>query len=132
MEDFSCEYEVNIKTLPDVVAYFEIIILQQNIHDQQLKLQRLQIVLLSFLCERRIKLVFRYFQLKNIINGKCICTELRAVLMDGDCLLYIKKIPCGYLMLPVIRKTKLYHDYKSMGYIPASERLEWRKLYPSR
>ena len=25
--------------------------------------------------------MFRYFQLKSIINGKHICTELRAVLM---------------------------------------------------
>ena len=41
-----------------------------------------RVVLLSFLkCEQRIKLVFRYFQLTNKINGKHICTKLRAVLI---------------------------------------------------
>ena len=78
-----------------------------------------RVVLVSFLCEQRIKVVFRYFQLKNIINGKHICAELRAVLVVIVCLRYIWKIPCRYLMLPVIIKTKLYHVYNMMGSIPA-------------
>ena len=38
MENFSCEYKVNMKTrLRDVVAYLEMIILRQNIHDELVK-----------------------------------------------------------------------------------------------